>query len=285
MKTGIHLIHWYFKSRRDLLLNRSETFHIKMLLSLNTMKMFDEIHINVAIDDVDDTKVKAFVNDVIHYYFPNESDKISIKFIQNNKEFGEYYTWKNIFEYALSGKQSYLFYSHFKGTKPYDYNVMCNVLYWSYLMYTGCVGDNFNNVKSILDEGNFTYGFAMKHYIAKGVVKNYMDAFDELKRINAFTSLYKYMAPHTYTGNYCWYNLPCIADFLTNHNVTLEDFNRMELDDNISKFYIVERLNNCLYPVVKCKFMCLYPKFSTYESYNIDFLNKKHEFDNILGEL
>ena len=80
--TKIHLIHWYFESRKELKLTDIEKFHFTMLNMSDFDNKFNEIHFNIALDDINNEEQKTFINDQIKESTRYGIAKITTQYIE-----------------------------------------------------------------------------------------------------------------------------------------------------------------------------------------------------------
>lgn len=214
------VIHVWGKNRDTLELNEVEKFHIDMLKMFQPQqKKFDKILINIAIDDLNDTRVFNFLKEKI-------SEVIVIKNVefwmcQNDIELGEYVTFRP-YVFDRIGEDVNVFYSHFKGYGTYV-NIykesyprriisLCE-MFWSYIMYRYSL--NMNDVQKNLKNKCVYCWFLSKNNTDEHVVgfykkyQKYLQGDDGTFKDYLADDLCKHSP-----GSFLWYNLKNIGEEL-----------------------------------------------------------------------
>lgn len=214
------VIHVWGKERKQLELNNVEKFHLHMLeLFQDQQKKFDRILVNIAMDDINDTKLFDFLKEKIGEVLVN--DNVEFKMCQNDVYLGEYVTFRP-YVFDRIGEDVNVFYTHFKGyatfvkvlkdsfpTRIIDY---CE-LFWAELMYRYSLNVDDANEKL---KDKCTYGW----YIIKDPESNYYtDYYTEYhNKLQSGRKEFKDAVKdnlHKYCpGSFCWYNLKRIGEKL-----------------------------------------------------------------------
>lgn len=237
--TKIHLIHWYFESRKELKLTDIEKFHFTMLNYSDFDNKFNEIHFNIALDDINNEDQKTFINDQIKELTRYGIAKITTQYIENNKTDGELNTWLKIFDYTYERKdRCLLFYSHFKGvSRTNDTKKYLNVKYWNFLMYHGCLNDGFQNAMNILEE-NISYGALINNHCVY-TSQMYKDVFDNITELRPIS---KAGVGQHYTGTFYWLNLEKLKEYLVENHIEKHSFSK--LSERMTCEFYVNTLSN-----------------------------------------
>lgn len=214
------VMHVWGKKRDTLELNEVEKFHIDMLrLFQDQQKKFDKILINIALDDINDTRLFNFLKSKI-------SEVIVIKnvefwFCQNDPKKGEYVTFRP-YVFDRIGEDVDIFYSHFKGYRtffkiykesfPMRVVDLCE-MFWSYIMYRYSL--NMKDVEKRLKNSSVYCWFVLKNKEDEHNIEYYNGYQQALQ--SGDDKLKEYIADdlHKHSpGSFMWYNMKNIGESL-----------------------------------------------------------------------
>lgn len=232
--TKIHLIHWFFESRKELVLSDIEQFHFTMLNMSDFDNKFNEIYFNVALEDLDNEKQKLFISEQIKELTRYGKAKITIQFVRNDKVNGELNTWLKIFDFTYEREdECLLFYSHFKGvSRVGDPKKYLNVKYWNFLMYQGCLQDGFGDAMNMLND-NMSYGSLINNHCIP-VKQMYKDVFHNIEELKPIS---KAGVGEHYTGTFYWLNLKMLKSHFINNDIERHFFSKLS-GRMTSEFYV-----------------------------------------------
>jgi len=211
-KKKIHLIHWWFKDRSNLVLSDLEKFHFSMLWLADFDNKFDEIHFNVALDN-DTKEARDFITKSIKELTKNGKADVKIEFRKNSKNTGEFETWVKMLDF-VSKADSIIFYSHFKGAKYNDASKILDIKYWCYLMYQGCLMDGWDSALKTLED-NYSYG-AISSCAKSGPFKKDVDMIRNSLEADGI----KNDGIH-YTGTFYFWNGEMCKKYFAKNNIKL----------------------------------------------------------------
>ena len=222
------VIHVWGKKRDTLELNEVEKFHIDMLkLFQDQQKKFDKILINIALDDINDTRLFNFLKNEISKVLIIKN--VEFWFCQNDPSLGEYVTFRP-YVFDRIGEDVDIFYSHFKGYKTYvfvgreSYPIrvvdLCE-MFWSYIMYRYSL--NIKDVEKKLKKYSVYCWFVSKNksedvstIYYRNYQKNLYGENEELKKCVADD-----LCKHS-PGSFLWYNMKNIGKSLENKPIVKE---------------------------------------------------------------
>ena len=214
------VMHVWGKKRDTLELTGVEKFHIDMLkLFQDQQKRFDRIVINIAMDDIDDTRLFNFLK--------KEIDKVIViknveyVFCQNDVNKGEYVTFRP-YVFDRIGEDVNVFYTHFRGYHTYltvgreSYPLRVteiNEMFWSYIMYRYSL--DIDDVQEKLKD-NCMYSWYLLRGNEEGININYYKEY--FKTLYSGDSRFVGMESDDLNkhspGSFNWYNLKNIGDSL-----------------------------------------------------------------------
>ena len=252
------VIHVWGKKRDTLELNEVEKFHIDMLkMFQDQQKKFDRILVNIAMDDMDDTRLFNFLRNEIDKVIVNKN--VEYWFCQNDKKLGEYVTFRP-YVFDRIGENVDVFYTHFKGYNTYFISkresfpmrvASLSEMFWSYMMYRYSL--DMDSVEKNLKDNSVYFWTILK---CKGDEKNigyYKTYQDKLQK--TAPELVGYISDDLLKhspGSFGWYNLKNIERSLDDkpavRNITSEqllssDDGRSNLCTHFSESYLLQFLN------------------------------------------
>lgn len=214
------VIHVWGKKRDTLELNDVEKFHIDMLKLLqDQQKKFDKILINIALDDINDTRLFYFLKSKIEEVIVIKN--VEFWSCQNDKRKGEYVTFRpHVFDRI--GEDVDIFYSHFKGYKTYFYIGkesfptrvvdLCE-MFWSYIMYR--YSFNMKDVEKHLKNNSVYAWFILKNGEDEHNIGYYVDYHNCLQKGDERFKDYVADNLHKHSpGSFLWYNMKNIGKSL-----------------------------------------------------------------------
>lgn len=214
------VMHVWGKKRDSMELNNVEKFHIHMLQKFQEQyKKFDKILVNIAMDDINDTKLFDFLKENIGGVLTNGN--VEFKMCQNDSMLGEYVTFKP-YVFDRIGEDVNVFYSHFKGYATFvkvlkesfpTRVINFNELFWAELMYQYSL--NVDDVNDKLND-KCTYSWFVVNDSEKDYFTEYYTIYhDRLKEGNKQFEESKKDDLHKYSpGSFSWYNLKRIGEKL-----------------------------------------------------------------------
>ena len=252
------VIHVWGKKRDTLELNEVEKFHIDMLkMFQDQQKKFDRILVNIAMDDMDDTRLFNFLRNEIDKVIVNKN--VEYWFCQNDKKLGEYVTFRP-YVFDRIGENVDVFYTHFKGYNTYFISkresfpmrvASLSEMFWSYMMYRYSL--DMESVEKNLKDNSVYFWTILK---CKGDEKNigYYKAYQDKLQKTA-PELVGYISDDLLKhspGSFGWYNLKNIEKSLDDkpavRNITTEsllssDDGMSNLCTHFSESYLLQFLN------------------------------------------
>ena len=253
------VIHVWGKKRDTLELNEVEKFHIDMLrMYQEQQKKFDKILVNIAMDDIDDTRLFDFLCKEIDKVIVNKN--VEYLFCQNDIKLGEYVTFRP-YVFDRIGEDVDVFYSHFKGYNSYFISnresfpmrvASLSEMFWSYIMYRYSL--DMNDVKKNLKNKSVYFWFILKCTGDESNISYYKLYQNKLQ--NIIPELSKYISDdylkHS-PGSFGWYNLKNIDKALkdkslvkdvTNEELLSSDDGKSNLCTHFSEAYLLQFLDD-----------------------------------------
>lgn len=214
------VIHIWGRKRDTLELNDIEKFHIDMLKQFQPQqKKFDKILINIAMDDVNDTRLFDLLKSKISEVLVIKN--VEFLFCQNDKDMCEYVTFRP-YVFDRIGEDVNIFYSHFKGystfVKVYKESyptrlVYLSEMFWSYIMYRYSL--NISDVQKKLNDNCVYCWFMSKNKPDDSTVKFYNSYQEYLYSNNSELKGYIVDDLNKFSpGSFMWYNLKKIGESL-----------------------------------------------------------------------
>ena len=210
----IYVIHWWVKARTIKELNNTELFHLKCLAYFNVSEIFDKIIINLSSSVSDSSIIEYIKSKAISII---GSNNIEFHYERNGSN-GEYNTYKK-YVLPLIATDNYVFYSHFKGLSHMnDKELWKNTLYWSFLMYKGCLS-NIREVDDYFSSGKILYG-SIKiggdgNQFSRNWKNNIYMQYPELASLMSNNCKTTYH----YHGSFMWINCHQLSKYLNDNRI------------------------------------------------------------------
>lgn len=279
-----HVIHWYAKNRDVLELSEVEKFHMNCLSKFKVYEKFDSCVLSISIDDVDNKELIDFIkSEFLKVY---RCKNVSFDIIKNIPTDCELQTFnKNVFDKINNG--GYIFYSHIKGVKYEKGDTRyVNDMYWSYLMYMGCVSnESFGEMMWEFSNGKLQFG-AFKNYVLQLPQKQWNEYKKTIKNDYILKLGNKNHNKFFYAGTYQWLNCDALIDFFEKNNVDSNELSKVEI--TYRRTNVPEYLLGCILPDDMCCSSKMLSKFEhniktklDYDCYDINVFDEfKKEFND-----
>lgn len=229
------VFHWYISKRNINELKEIEKFHLYEIKKFDLNKIFDDVFCVLSIDDLNNKNLVNICFAELEKIFGN---KIKIEIIKNNKNDGEFYTYKNYVINRLNVENLNICYLHFKGTSNiYDKRFIFSRIYWSKNMYEYLFSKNtLDNIEK----------YAMTFWAS---IKVNNDWFNKWLWLNNKPNigLNGQLFP---AGSFQWLNTNIIDKYLSDNNINLDNINYKKL----KKTHICEYL---LANIINDKYKCV----------------------------
>ena len=275
MKQKLLVIHWYIQPRDIMELSPIEKFHLYEYKKYKLNDIFDKVDCCLSIDDTTNIDLLTFCEENIRAVFGN---KLTIHIQKNDKEYGEFHTYKKYVIDRLNLENTMIFYCHFKGvSKKPGSNFKLSRFNWSKNMYHHCFSEEMlSNLYNYILLFSLTVNAGWS-WFDKNLWKFKSSEYEKFKKLKIKNNR-NYPA-----GSFYWINTDKCREYLENNGYTLNVFNQINYNllrtTHVCEYLLASILpdNFKFYKYYDNKANRLSLLYCEYDDYEKELLNSKEQ--------